>query len=249
MFLLKKLLALSLLLFCTHSFAQFFSNEISINSGSMSPKLADYSSTENLSNIRYSFNISKHSQIGLIVDYARNMPYNFYRSPVAYDISNNTIVELAEAYVQAPKDQFRVDVLNPKLFGGTHISWKHFSFYASLSLGYVYAIGQPYGQSLGSVTTVAYLVFQDNADKAIKDYKKTIRPRDGYSIGICPSITYFITKHIGIEATLQYEYLRLRDPKVAFQPSHSDIYNFSKLIGIKYTFGKIKVKPAKTDKQ
>ena len=142
-----------------------------------------------------------------------------------------------------------IDVLNPKIFAGVNARWKWFHFYAGASAGYAHYIGKPIGGFLETVRLGANYAYENRANEFIHAYRKAMRPRSGYSLGLYQSITFFITRHIGIDAAMQFDYIRLRDPKVAEQPTRSDIYNTTETIGIKYTFGKIKVKPAKTDKQ
>jgi len=184
MILLKKLLAIILLLLCTKSFAQSFFNEISISTGQMSPQVGDTYYPNSFSSFRFGHNISKRLQVGLALDYCPNLPYSFHHPSIfQYKDMAFQLGWGPEPSTQVVSEQYMIDVLNPKIFAGVNARWKWFHFYAGASAGYAHYIGKPIGGFLETVRLGANYAYENRANEFIDAYRKAMRPRSGYSLG------------------------------------------------------------------
>jgi hypothetical protein len=195
--------------------------------------------------VKGSYNFNKRFQAGLILSYYPDMPYKFI-PPTEFRYKDHSVIMGWDPNAIPNYPDWLLisltNVINPKLYGSVKTNLWKFYFSLAVTAGYVHAVGLP---SKGLLPLVEITVSQD-ADKAefIKEYRKAMRPTGGYSYGIQPGFTFYLYKNIGINAALNIEHFRIRDPKFALNRGWSEVGNETVTFGINYRLGAKKKSPA-----
>lgn len=155
--------------------------------------------------LKLAYNYKKW-QFGIEAGYI-NLTYKFWGKQ--YYIINSQIVEL---YNQPEKGTLGNPAIPVKLFTDRKIVFKHSEIYGGISAGYV---------------------LLTNGFIPPAEFNQVVPSKhgNGFTAGIQAGATYFVTKHIGINAEFQGNYMAL-----SLDGTKYNLFEFPETLGIRYGF-------------